>query len=286
MVDGLKPVIEIIDDDNDVRKEENHLELDQNAMSNIMIKEIGKEKPAIFAGRENVSKIDFNTGSLPKQVQISKFNLTFPANRELEGSQKLGNLPIRNWGGKQQYKTNYKDEDPLEMLKKYQKNTEEIDDAEESELPLGLNSLTSNEQNEIVNMLSEFYEKRSRTHSQCPCMYCKQLRMPFLIRNDLFASKTKMVEFEAKHKAYLEKFSESSRTNPENSLYGVNNIFFKQINLGEVRVNTTYRTEFFTWISTSNYETDICWWRRINIMYVSSIFYHFPTENFSRFTFV
>lgn len=246
MVDGLKPVIEIIDDDNDVRKEENHLELDQNAMSNIMIKEIGKEKPAIFAGRENVSKIDFNTGSLPKQVQISKFNLTFPANRELEGSQKLGNLPIRNWGGKQQYKTNYKDEDPLEMLKKYQKNTEEIDDAEESELPLGLNSLTSNDQNEIVNMLSEFYEKRSRTHSQCPCMYCKQLRMPFLIRNDLFASKTKMVEFEAKHKAYLEKFSESSRTNPENSLYGVNNIFFKQINLGEVRVNTTYRTEFFT----------------------------------------
>lgn len=142
------------------------------------------------------------------------------------------------------YKTNYNNDDPLQAMKQLEKCGVELV-SNDLEFFNSANELSIVDQTEIVNMLAEYYKNKQETHLQCQCSACTKLVLPFLVRNDLINEKWKIGEMEARHSKYLQNCLSSVRPVANNASLELkqkltNNIFWKKVNLGEIRIKHIY----------------------------------------------
>ncbi len=94
----------------------------------------------------------------------------------------------------------------------------------------------SEDEKVLENVIEQYYIKYSSTHSICDCESCKKLLLPFMIARD--TNYTELPGIFAQHESYYLKCQSELDSNESKSAHSkskLNNVYFKNIFLGEVK---------------------------------------------------
>jgi hypothetical protein len=142
------------------------------------------------------------------------------------------------------YKQNYLGTEPDQMyleLNPYSSKDDLQSQINRIRMPSTNLMLNDNDEKGILQSIEEFYQEKIENYKICDCLYCQNMCLPFMVKNDII-DPSKLEEIHAKHSRYYFSFSNVAMNDTGSTLLStLNNILCKTVNVHRAEIATTFQ---------------------------------------------